>query len=85
MTEYGIALHLYVEDKKIQKVTFSIIKNYATPGSQVSGYPADQLYATLTTPEEKAKMEKEIKRVYGIVAGQALKGDIVRREYELEA
>ena len=30
-------------------------------------------------------LEKEIKRVYGIVAGQALKGDIVRREYELEA
>lgn len=85
VTEYGMALHLYVEDKKIQKVTFSIIKNYATPGSQISGYPIDELYKTLTTPEEKAKLEKDIQRVYGIVVGKVLKGDIIRREYELEA
>ncbi len=84
VTQYGIALHLYVEDRKIQKVTFSILLNHAVPGSQISGYPVDELYQTLKTAEERKKLEKEVKRVYGIVAGRMLKGEVIRREYALE-
>jgi len=83
LSEYGLALHLYIEGKKIVKTTFSAILNYEKRGSQVSGYPVDALYAATTDPKEKARLEKDIMKLYGTVTGKVLTGEIIRKEYEL--
>lgn len=83
LSDYGLALHLYVEDKKIQKVTFSMLKNCEKPGSQVAGYPVDQLYAALPRGKEKAQLEKDVKKLYGIVTGKVMEATDIRREYEI--
>lgn len=82
LTNYGYALHLYVENKKIQKVTFSMMQNYVDRDGQISSYPIDELYATLTTQKEKDRLEEDVKHLYGRITGRILKGEIIRREYE---
>ncbi len=83
MSEYGLALHMYIEDKKIQRITYSALLNYEKRGSQISAYPADALYATLKKDKAKQKLEKDMKKLYGIVTGKVLEGDIIRREYDI--
>ena len=82
LTDYGYALHLYVEEKRIVKVSFSMLKNYADKGGQISAYPVDELYKTLKSNKKKEKLENEIRYLYGRITGRILEGDIVRREYE---
>ncbi len=83
LSHYGLALHLYVDGGKIQKVTFSMLQNYEKRRTQVSGYPVDALYAALPEGKEKRQLEKDIQKLYGIVTGKVLTGDLVRHEYEL--
>lgn len=83
LTEYGMLLHLYIDDKKIQKVTWTPILNYEKKGSQVSGYPVHELYKTLKSEKDKAQLEKDMKQLYGIVTGTVLKGEIFREEFDL--
>lgn len=82
LTGYGYALHLYVEDRKIVKVTCSMLKNCVMPGGQIASCPVDELYAEANEKEKKA-LEKEIRHLYGRITGKVLKENIVRREYEL--
>ena len=83
LTNYGYALHLYVEDKRIIKATFSMMKNYVNKDGQISSYPVDELYKTLKTEKKKKELEKEIRHLYGRVTGKVLKDQIVRQEYDL--
>ena len=83
LTNYGYALHLYVEDKRIAKVTFSMMKNCVMPDGQIASYPVDELYSSLKTEKEKKALEKEIRHLYGRITGKVLKEDLVRQEYEL--
>ncbi len=85
LSEYGLALHLYIENKKIQKVTFSMLKNYGKKRTQVAGYPVDQLHAALPEGKEKTQLEKDVRKLYGTVTGRVMKADepLIRREYEL--
>ncbi|MBQ7768957.1 MAG: CapA family protein [Oscillospiraceae bacterium] len=82
LTNYGYALHLYVENKKIVKVTCSMMKNCVMPGGQIASCPVDELYAQASEKEKKA-LEKDIRHLYGRITGKVLKENIVRREYEL--
>ena len=82
LTNYGYALHLYVENKKIVKVTFSMMKNCIMPGGQIASCPVDELYIEANGKEKKA-LEKDIRHLYGRITGKVLKEDYVRREYEL--
>ena len=83
LTNYGYALHFYIEDKKIVKATFSMLKNYVDRDGQISSYPVDELYASLKKEKAKRKLEAEIRYLYSRVTGKALEGDFARREYEL--
>ena len=83
LTNYGYALHVYVEDKAISKVTFSMMKNIRDRGGQIVSYPVDELYTSLKTQKERDMLMKEIRHLYGRITGGVLHGDIVRREYEL--
>lgn len=83
LSEYGLLLHLYIEDKKIQKVTWTPILNYEKPGTQVSGYPVHEYYKTLTREKDKIRLEKDMRKLYGTVTGKVLEGEVFRAEYEL--
>lgn len=83
LTNYGYALHLYVEEKKIVKVTFSMLKNCTMPDGQIASYPVEILHKVLKTDKEKALLEKEIRHLYGRITGRVLEGEILRREYEM--
>ena len=83
LSEYGLLLHLYIDDKKIQKVTWTPILNYEKKGSQISGYPVHEYYKTLKKEKQKAALEKDMKKLYGTVTGTVLEGEIFREEYDL--
>lgn len=83
LSEYGLALHMYIEDKQIQKLTFSMIKNCGRRGGIISGYPVDKLYATLKTEKEKKALEADVAKLYGIVTGKPNPGNLIRKEYDL--
>lgn len=76
LPEYGLAVHLYIEDQKIQKTTFSILKIMEGKRSSLSVWPIEQL----SKPNEK-----EIKQVYQAVTNRELTAPVVRPEYELRA
>lgn len=74
LPDYGLAVHLYIEDKKIHKTTFSILKIVEGKKSSLSVWPIEQL----SKPNEN-----EIKQVYQAVTGKELTAPVVRPEYEL--
>jgi len=79
----GLAMHLYVENKKIEKVTFSMLKAVEKKNELLVSWPVDVLYAKLDSAKEKAKLEEEVRQIYRTVTGKDLQGECVRREYEL--
>ena len=81
--DYGLAAHLYVEDKKIVKTTFSIMKIVETKGSQVAAWPVDEYAKTLKDQQAKDALEKDVQWVYKMVTGQKLEENVIRREYLL--
>ena len=84
LTQYGYAMHLYVEDKVITKVTFSMMKNVVERDGQIVSYPVDELYASLKTQKQKEKLIADVKHLYGRITGRILTGEIICREYTLE-
>lgn len=81
-TGFGLAVHLYVQDKKLQKLTFSIIANVWEKGG-IAGCPVDVLCERLRGRKLR-KLEEDVRYVYKIVTGKELTGDIIRHEYETE-
>ena len=83
LSEYGMLLHLYVQEQKIQKVTWTPILNYEKRGTTVSAYPVYDYYQTLKKEKDKVKLEADMKKLYGIVTGRVLTGEVFRKEYDL--
>ncbi len=83
LPDYGLAMHLYVEDKKIVKTTFSILRMQRSAKSgQVCAWPVDVLHKTLSG-KEKLKLEQEVASVYKMVNETQLQGNVIQREYLL--
>ena len=80
LPEYGLAVHLYLEDKKIAKTTFSIFKMVEENGEALRVVPVTELYKTLDS-EGQAKLLTDVDAVYARVAGKAHTG--LQEEYEL--
>ena len=78
---YGLALHLYLADKKIQKVTFSILSARHEQGG-VAPWPVDLLAPTLKG-KKLAELERSVRQIYRTTTGKDLTGPIIRKEYEL--
>lgn len=83
LTNYGYALHFYTEDKRLSRVTFSMMKNCVQPDGQIASVPVDELYASLKTDKAKAALEKDVRHLYGRITGRVLKEDLIRREYDM--
>lgn len=84
LPEYGLAMHLYIEDKKISKVTFSILKAVEKRGKQLVSWPVDELYKELKSEKQKKELEEHVKQVYKYTTQKELTGEIIRREYVLD-
>ena len=82
LPEYGLAVHLYVEGKKIRKVTFSIFKMIQEEGVPMRIVPVDDLYNSLTG-EEQEKLAQEVAVIYARVTGQPDVTAPVQKEYDL--
>lgn len=80
---FGLCVHLYVEDKKIVKSTFSILKAVEKRRKLLTSFPVDELYPTLKTKKERDALIKEVTQIYKTVKGTEPVGDVIKREYEL--
>ncbi len=80
-TGMGIALHLYIQEKKIQKLTFSIIAN-VRKGKGIAGCPVDVRKDQVRGRALK-KLEADVRYVYQVVTGRPLTGPVFQKEYEL--
>lgn len=78
----GLALHLHMDGKKLQKVTFNILVTEKISKDTVA-WPVDKLYATKTTAKDKKNLEKMARWVYEIITRTKLEGDVIRSEYTL--
>ena len=78
---YGLAVHLYVEDKKIVKTTFSILKAVEKKGKLLVSWPVDELYAALTTEKEKKLLEKDVTQLLNTIVGGIPAEGVIAREY----
>ncbi len=83
LPDYGLAAHLYIEDKKIQKTTFSILKIVEEKGKMLMVWPVDTYYDECSE-KKKREVEAHSKQIYHTVTGRNLTGQIIRKEYLLE-
>ena len=84
LPDYGLAVHMYVEDKKISRVTFSVLKAVETRGSQIVAWPVDAYYQSVTDMEQRNALKKHVRQIFETVTGKPLTGDVIRHEYPLE-
>ena len=82
LPEYGLAMHLYLDSKKVEKVTFSILKAVEKRGKQLVSWPVDMLYETLDK-KEKEKLVKDVKQVYKYVKNEDITENVIQKEYLL--
>ena len=82
LAEYGLAAHLYVENKKILKTTISIIKMVEDENTPLRVVPVDKLYEELSE-EGRAKLMKDLKEVFLRVTGRELPEGALKKEYDL--
>lgn len=82
LAEYGLAVHLYIEDKKINKITISIIKMVEDENTPLRVIPVDDLYGMLPD-KEREKLVRDVSEVYARVTGKQLPSEPLRKEYDL--
>ncbi len=78
---YGLVGHIYIEEKKVARTTYSIFRIVEEEGKPMRVVPVDELWPTLDAKGKKA-LEKDVAAVAKRVSGFAAKGkEAVRREY----
>ena len=82
LPEYGLGAHLYIDDKKIKKTTFSIFKMVEENGEPLRVVPVDQLYRELSG-EKRDKLVEDVSTVYERVTCKPLTSKVLQREYDL--
>lgn len=82
LTQYNFAMHLYVEDKKLEKVTFTMMVNFVDKDGQICSYPLHDLYPTLKGKQQEALM-KDARKLHLRITGRPMKGKTIREEYAL--
>lgn len=82
--EYGLAMHLYMDGKRLDKVTYSVTKAVKHGKEQIVTWPVDVLYDSLKSKQQKKKLEAEVKQVLEVVTGKEYTGNIIQKEYVLK-
>lgn len=81
--DYGLAMHLYMDGKRLDKVTFSLTKAVMKDNEQIVVWPVDALYETLNKGQKKA-LSKEVRQVLAVVTGKEYDSDVIQAEYDLK-
>lgn len=81
LPEYGLAVHFYVEQKKIVRTTFSIVVMTASKANGVEVWPIDRLYEQETNAARRDEIAAHAAQIYETVTGRALSGAPIRDEY----
>jgi poly-gamma-glutamate synthesis protein (capsule biosynthesis protein) len=82
LPDYGLAAHLYIDEKKVQKVTFSIFKMVEENGEALRVVPVDELQKEWTG-EKLQKLISETASVYARVTGREIPAGALCKEYDL--
>ena len=82
LPEFGLIVHLYIEDKKIVKTTFSIIKIIETKREMMKVYPINVLWDKLDDNGKK-ELKKQIAQICSVVYGRECSNIDVQAEYDL--
>lgn len=81
LPQYGLIFHVYIENKKIVKTSFSIIKMVEEADHYLMVFPIDELYNKSSLSEQN-KLIKELATIYTRTTGkEAFPG--INREYKL--
>lgn len=81
LPQYGLMYHMYVEDKKIIKRTFSIIKMVEDENKYLTVYPVSDLYEKVDETEE-CNLLKDCKIIYERYMDEEFQGDFsIQDEY----
>ena len=83
LPDYGLAVHLYAENKKIVKTTFSILKIVENKDEMLTVYPVDEYCDIYTGTAEREKTVSDICQIYMTVTGKELESKAICREYAL--
>lgn len=70
LPDYGLAVHLYTENGKIARTTFSILKIVETKERPLTVYPADQYLDGLADREEFERAKRNVFQVFTTVTGR---------------
>ena len=79
LPEYGMAVHLYLTDKKIQKVTFSLFKMYLENGD-MAVVPVDVLLERMKDRREREELIRDVNGLCRRITGKTF--PTVDREFE---
>lgn len=83
LPQFGIAVHLYIEEKRIVKTTFSVLKAVERKKRPLTSYPADVLYGELKTDKQRQLFKAQVAQIFTTVTGREAPEGPVRREYAL--
>ena len=84
LPEYGLAVHLYLENKRIVRTTFSILKIVEPKGKLLTVYPVDELAARIASKKELQQLRKDVAQVLTTVTGVTAPIDIeIKKEYSI--
>ena len=84
LPEYGLAVHFYIESKKILRISFSILKIIESGEKILTVYPVD-LYKEVIKNNKQAliQLEKDIIQIYNTVTGKIISDhSIIKKEYD---
>ena len=79
LPDYGIAAHLYFNNGKIVKTSFSVLKIVEPKGKMLTVWPVDEYVEALQNAAEIEKTGRDVGCVYTAVTGKVFKG--IEREY----
>lgn len=80
LPEYGLAVHFYIREGQIKKITFSILKIIETCDQPLTVYPVDKLYS-LCTDYEKETLISDMNFIYQSVMGRKINNKESLREF----
>lgn len=85
LPEYSIMLHAYLskKEKKINKMTFSILKIVEFEDGSLTVYPVDELIKELKSEQGRNKLRKDVTTIYNKFTGLNERIITIKREYAL--
>lgn len=83
LPDYGIAVHIYVDNRRIVKTSFSVLKIVESGKLPLTVYPADVYDRILKDAQEKERLYREVGQIYETVTGKPLQAETIQSEYDL--